>query len=764
MANKTSNKVKFSISMKILLATVLILVVAMVANTVIITLTASNKIVTQSKESLAELATAKGETLERYVEAQKLLTYTIATDTSTISACKAAQESTGDTTAAEDATLVVDEVENVEANGDSEDTELILDATAGADIAADAAAGDASDMTGEAAADGEAADGEYADMEAMEGGENMDADGAASNSTSAEHLAESLAAIYEESGEIYENFFITVGATGYADCVGNTTLHDVSEEEFYLECVENGSFFGINISPVTGNPVYVIAYAVADPQSGECIGTVNNSIDLKSMSAEVISDDEYTCRLLNQEGLVLASPIEDEILTLDMTVSDADSWDYIMGETNGYTEFDDYYNGELSYTGFAVSENFVMEVSCPDSDFDSDRQSIIGSAVACAVVAILLAALCIFIFTQTIVKPLTNTNKTINQIIDSINAGKGNLTSRVKVKGNDESAAIGNSMNQFVAVLQNIMTILGNSSEKLNSISAKVGDSISHTNVEVDEVADTMQEMSAASQEISASLVNVVESMDSIAQLVADVNNIANEQAESTDKILLKVEEMRNSAMEERDKSDAEANGIVEKLKVSMKTAKEVEKIGELTEDILAIASQTNLLALNASIEAARAGEAGKGFAVVADEIRQLADNSRQTANSIQEISNGVIASVADLSEKAENLADAFIKNNQYGREGVENITGAYQEDIEIVAGAMKDFAGNSADINDQMASIKETIDSINIALEQTVQDITNVTSSTVELAENLTTIGTEAEENLNISKELMGEVNKFHY
>ena len=45
--------------------------------------------------------------------------------------------------------------------------------------------------------------------------------------------------------------------------------------------------------------------------------------------------------------------------------------------------------------------------------------------------------------------------------------------------------------------------------------------------------------------------------------------------------------------------------------------SKNVNKINELTNEILSISSQTNLLALNASIEAARAGEAGRGFAVL---------------------------------------------------------------------------------------------------------------------------------------------------
>lgn len=88
-----------------------------------------------------------------------------------------------------------------------------------------------------------------------------------------------------------------------------------------------------------------------------------------------------------------------------------------------------------------------------------------------------------------------------------------------------------------------------------------------------------------------------------------------------------------------------------------------MEKVSELTNDILSIAGQTNLLALNASIEAARAGEAGKGFAVVASEIGQLSESSRQAAVNIQNINNTVIETVQELINNAAELAE-YIQSN----------------------------------------------------------------------------------------------------
>jgi methyl-accepting chemotaxis protein len=70
-------------------------------------------------------------------------------------------------------------------------------------------------------------------------------------------------------------------------------------------------------------------------------------------------------------------------------------------------------------------------------------------------------------------------------------------------------------------------------------------------------------------------------------------------------------------------------------------------EIADVNAMIAQLAEQTNLLSLNATIEAARAGEMGKGFAVVASEVKQLANETSESAGKV----SAVIATVVQETE-----------------------------------------------------------------------------------------------------------------
>ncbi len=668
---------KFGITVKMLLVSILCLVVSLAVAQSILQKIASDKLVENAKENLTTLAESKGDSLEQYIAAQKVLAESIATNNSVVDACK-----------------------------------------------------------------------EYASSKAK-------------NESVQQELAQYLEKIEQDSDSLYENLFITAGAEGYADCLDNKTLHDVSEEPYYQECVKNDTFFGNNISPVTGNPVYVIAYAIKDPDTGAGIGTVNSSIDLTTMTTQLINDDVYNISLIDHNGVMLATKDTDAILKVNIAERSKEKWEELLKNKTGVQDYTGD-NNEIIYTGYSVTDNFVCEVAVPNSYFSSARNALYYTAIVISVCAALIAAVIIFVGSLSITKPLKKATKGLNELIKGIEEGHGDLSVHLETKSHDETGQIVHSINDLIDTLQNIMRMLSNNSRKLDGISSSVNKNIIDTQDEMATVSSTMEEMSAASEETSASLSEVVHKVDNIKSFIQDVYNQAVEQSDKAQNIIDKVEHIRVAAMSDLNKNDNDAKETVNQLKVSMEAAKEVDKITTLTDDILNIASQTNLLALNASIEAARAGEAGKGFAVVADEIRQLADNSREAANNIQVISGGVIESVNDLAKKADIIAQSLVTNIYYGRESSNRLTGSYQEDIGNMAKAMSDFAKNSSEVQNEIDAIKNSLDAIDIAVEETAQGITLVTSSTSDIADSMGKITEQAGDNLNVSKELSGEVSKF--
>lgn len=147
------------------------------------------------------------------------------------------------------------------------------------------------------------------------------------------------------------------------------------------------------------------------------------------------------------------------------------------------------------------------------------------------------------------------------------------------------------------------------------------------------DISAIMEELSATMEEVSATTNSVSENTTAAegkVQKMADQTKVMSQYAQDMKK---RATELEHTATENMNSTNEMIGEITTEMNQALENSKSVEKVAQLTADILSISSQTNLLALNASIEAARAGEAGKGFAVVADEIRQLADSSRETAN-----------------------------------------------------------------------------------------------------------------------------------
>ena len=108
----------------------------------------------------------------------------------------------------------------------------------------------------------------------------------------------------------------------------------------------------------------------------------------------------------------------------------------------------------------------------------------------------------------------------------------------------------------------------------------------------------------------------------------------------------------------------------VEQLDASSRV---IENVIELIRNL---ADQTNLLALNATIESARAGEAGRGFAVVANEVKELA---KQTSEATENINNSVLE-IRDLIAKSVESSSQVSKKIRNVSESMGSVAAAVEE------------------------------------------------------------------------------------
>lgn len=155
-----------------------------------------------------------------------------------------------------------------------------------------------------------------------------------------------------------------------------------------------------------------------------------------------------------------------------------------------------------------------------------------------------------------------------------------------------------------------------------------------------------------------------------------------------------------------------------------------VAEVSKITEAILAISTQTNLLALNASIEAARAGEAGRGFSVVAEEIRELADETKTSTESI----TNIIGKLNQVTNETQRRLKESVDNLEIQRKGVREVHESFSLVEEGIASLVED-------INTMYAGVKQVNDANEIITSkiQTLSDSAeDVTSGVLENSEGL--------------------------
>lgn len=380
----------------------------------------------------------------------------------------------------------------------------------------------------------------------------------------------------------------------------------------------------------------------------------------------------------------------------------------------------------------------------------------------CLVVAIGALIVAFLISTRKVVNPIVKTNKELKEISALINDNNGDLTKRVNVKSSDEIGQLAQGINQFLDILQNTIGKIVEGSKNLDNMINSVGENVTVSNDNAQDVSSAMEELSATMQEIAATIQTVSDNTESVGKNVVDIADKTEQINNYSQDMRERADSLAKSADENKRTTDEMIGNIVGTLKKAIEDSKSVERVNELTGEILNISSQTNLLALNASIEAARAGEAGKGFAVVADEIRQLADSSRDTANNIQAINEHVTSAVYQLIDNSNKIIKYIEETILADYDSFVQAGAQYNEDACYISETMQEFAEKTEKLKELMKNTVESIEGISSGVEQSANAVTSSAVSTSQLVEQMNSIDKEMSESRNTVGELKAQTDVF--
>lgn len=442
----------------------------------------------------------------------------------------------------------------------------------------------------------------------------------------------------------------------------------------------------------------------------------------------------------------------------------------IKYSTNGYNkQAVEIADTDLAEAGKSIEEEISAIVEDKQEEMNNAvkaQKKLFSYAI---ILTIVLAAVAVFLVVVSVVicwleisRPLVSINKKLGEVVQGIKAGRGDLTIRIPSRGTDEIGQMARGINVFIETLQKIMVQITDNSDKLDETVSEVIQRVETANDSSNDISSVMEELSASMEAISSTLTEINSNAENVGSDVSEIAGESQGLLEYATNMQSRASVLQNTAVENKQNTSGVVNNIISNLKKAMEDSKSVDRVNDLTDEILSISSQTNLLALNASIEAARAGEAGRGFAVVADEIRQLADSSRETANNIQSINNMVVIAVKELIDSSDSIVKYINETILPDYDGFVDAGKQYNEDAVYVNKVVSQFSEMSVQLEMLIKSITESISGIATSVDESADGISAAASNTNALVREITQVTDAMNNNKDIANSLNQQAEQF--
>ncbi|WP_075795375.1 methyl-accepting chemotaxis protein [Massilia putida] len=297
-------------------------------------------------------------------------------------------------------------------------------------------------------------------------------------------------------------------------------------------------------------------------------------------------------------------------------------------------------------------------------------------------------------------------------------AARGDLTGTIGIAGSDAIGRLGEGLSTMFDNLRSLLNNVQRAGIQVTTSATQIAASARQQEATGIEQAQTSVEVLSTTREISANTSQLLRTIEEAGE-VADYTTAATAEAQNN---LRRMDQSMQQMVAATDAISAKLATLSEKA----------SNINGVLTTITKVADQTNILSLNAAIEAEKAGEAGRGFAVVASEIRRLADQTSVSTWDIEqmlkEMQSAVSASVMGMDKFTEDIRRS-VDEARHVAEQLSSMTDQVAKlapRFDLVLQGMQSQAVGASQITETMTQLsdasQQTVDSLKATSEAVYQ------------------------------------------